>query len=60
MVHEVTIITLKEEDVIGSVDEAVASDFVSEFILHVFLNAMEEVAADFLVLISLHLSLNDL
>ena len=60
VIHELTIITFKEEDVIGSINETVAGDFLRELILHFFLDAEEEVAADLLVLVALHLGLNNL
>lgn len=54
-VHIFSVVGLKHADVVGSVDEAVTSDFAMELAIHLFtMNTIEEISEDLFVL-SFHL-----
>ena len=58
VVHELSILRLQEENVVGRVDQAVPRHLFGELVWHVTLDARKEAANDLLVLV-LHLHVVD-
>ena len=44
VVHEFSVLRLKETDIVGRVNAAITSDFLKELVLHISLQATEKIA----------------